>query len=113
MIKALSLGICISLSFASIAYSQEPMVAEEPSSQEQLLNLEAQNRKNYNDAVNNELYRSEDSDLKELVRNANALNKKDNPAAQDVEVNVDNKDQMRKFINKHLGVAEVGKTQSK
>lgn len=109
MLNKFSLSLTAALLCTSAAFAADMHMpaAEEPSSQERIIDLQVKTRQEYNNTVNGEIYRAEDSDLKELVRNANALNKRENPAAQDVKVNVDNKEQMRKFINRQLGVAEI------
>lgn len=107
MLNKFSLSLTAALLSTSVAFAVDMPAAEEPSSQERIIDLQVKTRQEYNNTVNGEIYRAEDSDLKELVRNANALNKRENPEAQDIKVNVDNKEQMRKFINKQLGVAEI------
>ncbi len=111
MLNKFLLSLITALLSTSAAFAVDMPAAEEPSSQERIIDLQVKTRQEYNNTVNGEIYRAEDSDLKELVRNANALNKRENPEAQDVKVNVDNKEQMRKFINKQLGVAETNKTE--
>lgn len=107
MLNKFSLSLTAALLCTSAAFAADMPAAEEPSSQERIIDLQVKTRQEYNNTVNGEIYRAEDSDLKELVRNANALNKRENPEAQDIKVNVDNKEQMRKFINRQLGVAEI------
>lgn len=106
MFSKFSTLTALTLIIAAPSFAQEPPVEEEVSSYAKINEVELQGRKAINNEINRWINNDSEGDLKELVRNANALKRIDNPNAKDVKVDVKNKEEMRKFIKGHIGMSD-------
>lgn len=96
----------LSLIISAPAFAEEPLVTEEVSSWTRLNEIAVKNNKLVNDDINRQINNDSKQDLKEFVRNANALKRIDNPDAEDIKVDVNNKDELRKFIKEQIGFSD-------
>lgn len=94
----------LSLLISVPAFAEETVAPEEVSSQAKINDVELNGRKNINDDINRQVNSDSKADLKEFVRNANALKRLDNPDAKDIKVDVTDKGEMRKFIKEQAGL---------
>ena len=98
----------LALIFSVNAHAQETdSVAEEPVSSEVLLQRETIAQKNaVLKDINSHVYRTNDSELREFVRNSNAMKKIMDPDAVVENVNVKDKEAVSKFMQKDIGLPE-------
>ncbi len=98
----------LALIFSVNAHAQETdNVAEEPVSSEVLLQRETIAQKNaVLKDINSHVYRTNDSELREFVRNSNAMKKIMDPDAVVENVNVKDKEAVSKFMQKDIGLPE-------
>ncbi len=98
----------LALIFSVNAHAQEADVtAEEPVSSEVLLQRETIAQKNaVLKDINSHVYKTNESELREFVRNSNAMKKIIDPDAVVEEVNVKDKEAVSKFMQKDIGLPE-------
>lgn len=98
----------LALIFSVNVHAQETdNVAEEPVSSEVLLQRETIAQKNaVLKDINSHVYRTNDSELREFVRNSNAMKKIMDPDAVVENVNVKDKEAVSKFMQKDIGLPE-------
>lgn len=108
MLKKITLLTTIALLFSNPAYSQvEVLPEEEVSTTTRTNDAELAAKKDFNDKINRQIYGDSEQNLKELVRNMNALKRLDDPNFKDIEVDVNNKDELKGFIKTNIGVVET------
>lgn len=105
MFNRFALFTACALVFSTSAFAEETALAED-TEQAKINAVELQGRKKINDEINHQIYNSSTQDLNELVRNANALKRLDNPNYKDKVVDVQNKAELRAFIKDHIGLKE-------
>lgn len=108
MLKKITLLTALALLFSTPAYSQvEVLPEEEVSTTTRTNDAELAAKKDFNDKINRQIYGDSEQNLKELVRNMNALKRLDDPNFKDIKIDVNNKDELKGFIKTNIGVVET------
>lgn len=105
MLKRFTLFTACALVFSSSVFAEEISFADD-TGQAKINAVELQGRKKINDEINRQIYNTSTQDLNELVRNANALKRLEDPNYKDKTVDVKNKAELRAFIKDHIGLKE-------
>lgn len=98
----------LALIFSVNANAQEAAVLqEEPVSSDIMLQQKTVANKNeVMRDINRHIYNTNDSELREFVRNSNAMKRKMNPDAKVETIDVKNKASVSKFMQKEIGLPE-------
>lgn len=85
---------------------EEAAVPEELLPSQKTMETALKVSKSSNDVINQNIANGNRAEFIEFVRNTNALNKRMNPNAKEIKVNVDNKEELRNFMKAQIGVQE-------
>lgn len=85
---------------------EETVVQEELLPSQKTMETALKVSKSSNDVINRDIANGNRAEFIDFLRNTNALNKRMNPNAKDIKVNVDNKEELRNFMKAQMGVQE-------
>ena len=105
MFKRFALFTAMALVFSTPAISAEISDTNDTEQDEALI-AELNSRKKINDEINYQINNSSTQELNELVRNANALKRLNDPNYKDKTVDVKNKAELRAFMKDYMGMQE-------